>query len=139
MLARRRTLALREDLIRKIISAATAKITVMRNNLHFRPRLRLPDRSLVSMELLRSFRNKKGELRWAFNAHHRERNFVTLIARLNDRNDGFYDFFIVPDLNKRTRCTVREHGDKLLETGRRLIAVSDFVQLANAVAKRIPA
>jgi hypothetical protein len=137
MLVRRRTFTMRQDLIRKIISAATAKITVMQRDGHFRPRLRLPNHSLVSVELLRLVRNKKGELRWAFNAHRRERDFLTLIARLNEQNNGFHDFFIVPDLRKWTRCTVREHGDKLLERGRQLISLGDFLQLAKAVGKRV--
>lgn len=138
VLARRRTLALRRDLIQKITLNATAKLTLMQRDGHFRPRLRMPDHSLVSVEVLRCFRSKKGQLRWAFNAHHHESQFVTLIARLNESNNGFHDFHIVPHLKRRTRCTVREHGDKLLAGGRQLVSLVDFVQVVKAVQNGWP-
>jgi DNA invertase Pin-like site-specific DNA recombinase len=136
VLARRKTLALRRDLVHKIVSNATAKITLLQHDGHFRPRLRMPDHTLVSIEVLRCFRSKKGDLRWAFNAHHHERDFVTLIARLNECNDGFHDFYILPDLKRRTRCTIKDCGDKLLADGQQLVSLVDFVQVVKSVRGR---
>jgi hypothetical protein len=36
-------------------------------------------------------------------------------------------------LKRRTRCTVRDHGDKLLAGGRQLVSLVDFVQVVKAV------
>lgn len=135
MKARQATLALRDDLVRKIVSLAPRQVSITRTDGHFRPRLRLTDGPLVSVYVLRSSRNANGDLRWIFNAHRQERDFMTLIARLDCNNKTFQDFYVLPNLTNRTSWRMKPE-DLGLRKGRRLFSLADFGELARAVCAR---
>ena len=136
LMARRGSFALRADLIKEIVECATSRVIVSRRDYNCRPRLRLVDRSLVSVQLVRSLRNKQGQIRWRLNVPHHERDFVTLIARLNANNDGFHDFHVVANLKGRTRCTLLEHVDRSLKTAYKLDSLTDLVRVVQLVRRR---
>jgi hypothetical protein len=90
---------------------------------------------LVSVYVLRSSRNANGDLRWIFNAHRQERDFMTLIARLDCNNKTFQDFYVLPNLTNRTSWRMKPE-DLGLRKGRRLFSLADFGELARAVCAR---
>ena len=48
-----------------------------------------------------------------------EREYVTLLCRLNPANNGFHSFYILPRVDRARQCRLKE-DDKWLNTGSRL-------------------
>ena len=135
MKARQQTLRLRDDLIASLVRDGGDSVSVARANGHYRPRLQLRNGSSLSIYVIRSSRIANGELRWIFNVYPQERQNPALIARLDSDNKAFQDFYVVPDLRKRTcwRMKPEDHG---LRRGRRLFSLADFEGIATAVIAR---
>jgi DNA invertase Pin-like site-specific DNA recombinase len=131
MNARKETLQLRDDLIARLTRLGEGRVSVVRANGHFRPRLRVRD-SLVSVHVIRSCRMDNGELRWIFNIQPQERDLAALIARLDSDNAVIEDLYVLPNLQKRTSWRIRPE-DPGLCLGRRLFALADFEKVATAV------
>jgi hypothetical protein len=73
----------------------------------------------LSVHIAPCFATESGELRWVLNAVSAERDYLTLIARLDAQNDDFQDYFVLPNLTGRTRWTITA-DDAGLKRGRRL-------------------
>jgi DNA invertase Pin-like site-specific DNA recombinase len=131
-LALRQRSAMRDDLIRQIVVAANKGVSVIRRNKHYRPKLRLRDKTLVSVYLCPSLKLENGELRWLFDRARNEPNHMTLLARLNAGNDGFQDFHLIPKSRTRTRWTIKLH-DAWLKKGKQLLSPADFVDTVGIV------
>jgi hypothetical protein len=130
--ARRRRRVLRDQLVKELIRKARQKITIVQRDGHWRVRLRLMSRVLVSVYVVPRLKSAKGEVRWALNPVPAESKNVSLLARLNEREDEFEDCFVVPDLRGWTRLTLTL-DDPRLEKGKRLIDFTDFVRIVNEV------
>jgi hypothetical protein len=89
-------------------------------------------RVLISVYVVPCFKTAKGEVRWVLNPVPAESRNVSLLARLNEREDEFEDCFVVPDLQGWTRLTLTLN-DPRLEKGRKLIDFADFVRIVNEV------
>ena len=135
MKARNQTLCLRDDLIASLVRQGDDKVSVVRANGHFRPKLQLRDGSLLSIYVIRSSRIANGELRWIFNVYPQERQSPAFIARLDSDNNIFQDFYVLPDLRTRTCWRMRPEDD-WLRRGRRLFSLADFERIATAVIER---
>jgi DNA invertase Pin-like site-specific DNA recombinase len=135
ILTRRNRSAMRDELICQIVAAANNKVSVVRRNKHYRPKLQLRNRTLVSVYVCPSFMMGNGELRWQLDRAHREPNHITLLARLNRTNDDFQDFHLIPRSRTRTRWTMKL-DDAWLKKGRRLISPTDFVETVRFVQRR---
>jgi DNA invertase Pin-like site-specific DNA recombinase len=134
---RRQRRSLRDQLIQEIVRTSETEIRVIQPNRHWRQRLQLADGLLISIYLLPSFPIESGENRWLLQVVRREREFMTLIARLNVNNDGFQDYFLLPDLLGCTRWTLTL-SDEGLKAGERLVCLSDFTSAAKRMQSRIP-
>src|SRR5216684_1276576 len=124
--ARRRQRTVRDQLIAELVGASRRKISIVQPDGHWRPRLRLPNRSIVSVYVCPSFRNRDGACRWSLNPVLQERRYVSLIARLNMANDAVQDCFVLPDLREQTRWTISP-DDVGLKRGKQLWALADLV------------
>lgn len=91
---RRRTQALRDELMTQIAEAAPGQIAVIRRNAKWRKRLRLASGLTVSVFVARAARVWKDARRWVLYPNYQERNFVALLARLNPENTAFMDFHV---------------------------------------------
>jgi len=80
----------------------------------------------------RPFRPWKSTIRWLVDPVHRERKFVTLLARLNVSKDAFQDFHILPNMDRRKRFSIAL-SDAWLNRGERLSDLSRFYEVINRV------
>src|SRR5205085_2692427 len=94
---RGRTQAMRENLIAQIQAIFPNQISIVRRGGRWRSRLRLRNRG-ISVLISRPFRPWKTTTRWLVDPIRNERNFVTLLARLNVSKDAFQDFHILPNI-----------------------------------------
>ena len=65
--------------------------------------MRLRDGGIVCVRIARPVRTKQRTFCWRIEDLPHERAYLTLLARLNDRNDSFLDFHVLPDVNRLKR------------------------------------
>ncbi len=128
---RRRTQALREELIAKIVSTLPNEISIVRRGGRWRSRLRLPSGLIVSVLVARSVRTWKETLRWLIDPVRRESKCITLLARLDSSNRSFLDLHIFPYIDRQTRFLISLR-DAWLNRGKRL---SELSRLCEVVAR----
>lgn len=132
-MVRRQRAALREELITRIVTAGNNRISVVRRNGHYRPKLRLCNGTLVSVYVCPSFTIGNGEPRWLLDcATPKVSDHIALLARLVAGNEEFRDFYIITELRSRTRWTIKV-DDVLLRRGKELTSMEDFVDVVQAV------
>jgi hypothetical protein len=124
--------SVRDQLVADLVANSRGKISIVQPDGHWRPRLRLPNRSLVSLYVCPSFRNRDAERRWCLNPVSREQPYVSLIARLNIANDAVQDCFLLPDLQGRTRWTMSP-DDVGLKPGKQLRLPADLISVVEQV------
>ena len=93
-------------------------------------------RLMVSVILARRVRVWKNTVRWEVDPVLRERDFVALLARLNEGNDAFMDFHVFPHINRRRRFSISQ-TDPWLQRGKPLPDLPQFCQVV-ASARRQP-
>jgi DNA invertase Pin-like site-specific DNA recombinase len=128
---RRRTQAMRENLIVRIQAIFPNQISIVHRGGRWRSRLRLRNRS-VSVLVARPFRSWKATIRWIVDPARKERNFVTLLARLNVSKDAFQDFHILPNIDRRKRFSIGLR-DAWLDRGECLSELSQFCEVMDRV------
>ncbi len=128
---RRRTQAMRENLIAQIQAIFPNQISIVRRGGRWRSRLRLRNRG-ISVLISRPFRPWKTTTRWLVDPIRNERNFVTLLARLNVSKDAFQDFHILPNIDRRKRFSIGLH-DAWLNRGKCLSELSQFCEVIDRV------
>lgn len=128
---RRRTMALREQLIAKIVRTFPNEVSIIRRGGRWRSRLRLSNGLVVSVIVARSFLTWKATLRWQIDPIRQECKFFTLLARLDANNSSFLDLHLFPNIERRERFRIRLN-DAWLNRGERVTEVS---RLFEAVAR----
>jgi DNA invertase Pin-like site-specific DNA recombinase len=126
---RRKTIALREDLIQRIVMASEGAVSVVKLSGRWRSRLRMPKGRVVSVVVVRAVQVWKNAVRWIADPHQEEKKFVTLFARLNERNDSVLDLHLFRRIKQRRRFRV-SLNDPWLKQGMKL---RDLVRLPEAV------
>jgi DNA invertase Pin-like site-specific DNA recombinase len=128
---RRRTQALRRELIAKIVAMFPNEISIVRRGGRWRSRLRFSNGPIVSVLVARSVRTRKDALRWLIAPVHDERKFITLLSRLDASNSSFLDLHVFPNMDRRKRFHI-SLDDSWLNRGKRL---SDVSRLCEVVAQ----
>jgi DNA invertase Pin-like site-specific DNA recombinase len=126
---RRRTQALRDELIAKIIATFPDDVSIVRRGGRWRSQLQLTNGSIVCVLVARSVRPWKA-LRWRVNAVPHERKHVTLLARLGEGNRSFLDFHVLPNID---RCRDISLGDVWLNRGQPLTDLHAFCKVVSRV------
>jgi len=103
---RRRTQALRDELVVKIAALFPDDVAIVRRGGRWRSRLRLRNGWMVSVLLGRSVATWKQAMRWRIDPVRRECGLVTLLARLDEGNRSFLDFHVFPNLDRRKRFDI---------------------------------
>jgi DNA invertase Pin-like site-specific DNA recombinase len=129
---RRRTLALRDELIARIIHESHGLISVVQPSGRWRTRLRMPNGRIISVQVVRAVCVSKQAVRWIVNPHPVERRFVVLIARLAEENDHFLDFRVFPKIDRRRRFRI-SLSDHWLKQGRQLTDLSKLADVVRSV------
>lgn len=95
---------------------------------------------MVSVLVARSIRVWKETVCWEIDPVRRERQHVTLLARLDKENRSLLDFHVLPHIDRPKRFHL-QHNDPWLNRGRRLNDLSAFCTLVGQVRsakKRAP-
>jgi len=125
---RRRTQALREELVSRIAALFPDHVSIVRRGGRWRSQLRVTNGSIVSVLIARSVRPWRN-IRWRVNALPRESGNVTLLARLTEGNDSFLDFHILPNIDRRIDISLR---DRWLDRGKPLSDLRAFRKIIEA-------
>jgi DNA invertase Pin-like site-specific DNA recombinase len=128
---RQRIHALREELLAKITELSSDKIKVVQRTTRHRAILELPTKQTASVLVGRSVAVWKGTYRWDMDPVPNERHLPTLVALLNQKNEGFEHFYVLPKITSRTRLRMKV-DDPLLTSG---VEVQDLSRLCDAFAK----
>jgi hypothetical protein len=128
---RGRTMALRDQLIARIADMFPNEMTMVRRGGRWRSRLRLSSGLIVSVLVARSIHVWRDAIRWQVDPVQHERKFLTLLARLDERNSLFLDFHVFPSIDRQRRFRV-VRGDPWLDRGKQL---SDLSRLCEVVAR----
>ena len=132
---RRRTAALRKELIAEILARFPDLVTIVPQHGRRRTQLRLQSGCRVEVVISRSVRPWKKTVRWLVHLVPHGSQVVTLLARLNPENTAFQDFHVIPSVH-RFKCFYIRLYDKWLTTGERLGDLSDFCSVVDAVSAR---
>jgi len=132
---RRRTQALREDLLSSIQRASPNEVAVLRRGGRWRAFLKLKDGAIVSVMVARSVRVWKSTIQWQIDPVPRECGNVTLLARLDEENRDFLDFHVLPNIDRKKRFQIRRR-DAYLDRGLPLASLASF---CDVVVKVCPA
>jgi len=111
---RRRTQALREELIATIAARFPDDVSIVRQGGRWRSRLRLGDGVTVSVLIARCIEVWQDTVRWQIDPVEHERNYITLIARLDRENRSFLDYHVVPNINRPKRFHISDMDQWLL-------------------------
>lgn len=120
---RRRTMALRDQLMAQIAAMFPRRATIVRRGGMWRSRLRFSNGLIVSVLVARSFRAWKETFRWQVDPVQREGKFITLLARLDTDNCSILDLHIFPEIKHRRRIRI-SLNDAWLNRGKRLSDIS---------------
>jgi DNA invertase Pin-like site-specific DNA recombinase len=127
---RRRTQALREQLINQLQATFPEEVRILGRGGRQRSLLQL-DGFTISVRTARSDQTATGILKWIVDAAPREREYVTLLARLTPANDGIHDLHIFGRF-KNLRFSLRQE-DKWLDQGIRLHDLMDFCKVSRLI------
>jgi hypothetical protein len=130
---RKRMAAIKKSLLEEIVSIFSENVCIAQKNYRQRLRLRLKDNSLITVYLCRAHRNNDGSLRWNLDTARKEDCKLSLVARMNADNAGFFDFHLLPCIRTATRLTLKSDDPRLLP-GVRFTEVGQFL---SATKKKI--
>jgi hypothetical protein len=131
---RRRTLALRAELIERIAAAFPCRVSIIQRGRRWRTRLRLSNRIIVSVLIARSLRRLKSCVRWQVDPHPMERKYVTLLARLTQGNGAFLDFHVFSCIERKGRFRI-SLADSWLKSGSKLPSLGEFCDVAEKLGR----
>jgi DNA invertase Pin-like site-specific DNA recombinase len=128
---RRRTQSLREQLIVQINQMFPDEVFITRRGGKWRPNIRLRDGTAMSVLVCRSVRRRKNTARWQIDPMKQECDHMTLLAQLDEVNAAFMAYYLMPNLDRTRRFTIRM-TDSWLDRGLRF---SELTELFAAVRK----
>lgn len=128
---RRRTQALREELMSQIVAIFPNDVSIVRRGARWRSQLRFVNGSIVSVLVARSVSTWKETVRWRVDPVQNERKFVTLLARLDEGNRSFLDFHVFPGMDRGRRFDV-SRSDLWLSRGE---PIRDLLAFCKVVAR----
>jgi DNA invertase Pin-like site-specific DNA recombinase len=128
---RRRTQALREELVDRIAAMFPADLSIVRRGGRWRSRLRMRNGLMISVVIARCVQISEATRRWQIDPNPHEGRLVTLLARLDDANTSFIDFHVLPNLDRRRRSRI-SLDDPWLKRGQ---PISDFVAFCDVVKR----
>lgn len=126
------TMARHKQLISEIAAMFPNDVSVLQPGVHWRRKLRLFNRFTVSVLVVRTALVYKSLRKWVVEPVKRERNFITLLARLDETNTAIFDLHLFPKIGRSKRFELRR-DDPWMYRGK---MVADFSQFCN-MAKQV--
>ncbi|MGD1025546.1 MAG: recombinase family protein [Candidatus Sulfotelmatobacter sp.] len=130
---RRRTRAIREELINKIQVMFPTEVSMVRRGGRWRSRLRLKNGRFVSVIVCRSIGKKSQHFIWRVNPLAYERRWVTLLVLLNMKNEAIHEMRVFPNMNRPFHLSA-DHQQ--MKRGERLNSLSQFLEAVKAVSQK---
>jgi DNA invertase Pin-like site-specific DNA recombinase len=125
---RRLTRALREELIAKLVELFPDELTAIKRGGKWRTQLRLQTGEFVSVLIARAAPYRAKTLRWIAQPVAYEQHYMTLVARLDQENRSFMDFYVLPTLDKPKRFVLHDQ-DAWLSRGKQLVGLTEFLKV----------
>lgn len=122
---RRRTQSLREQLMMQIIEIFPDQVSITRRGGRWRSNLRLRDGTIISVLVCRAIRVWRNSVRWQIDPLKHECQRPTLLAQIDKSNTAFEAYYLMPNIDRTRRFSIRE-TDPWLERGLRLEEPSGF-------------
>jgi len=130
--SRESTLKIRAELLARIGAMFPENVTFVRRPGKTRSIIRLDNALDVSLIICPSYRTRNGSLRWILTPNPSERDYITLVCRLNAENNDFHSFYMVRNQDRLKACKLQEN-DPWLAKGHRL-ELSQFCETAKALS-----
>ena len=130
---RQRTRGLRDELISRICEMFPEDVSTSRLGGRWRMNLRLREGVAVSVLVCRTVRVWKGAVRWLIYPVAHERQNMTLLAQMDDGNKSFRAFYLLPNMDRQGRFSIRD-ADPWLNRGLRLTELSQFCMAVRTLA-----
>lgn len=131
--SRRRTDLLRRQLIADIVSLFPNEVSVVRRGARWRTNLRMPNGRIISLLMARSIVGLKTTTRWQIDPVRHESKSITLLARLDEKNESIFDFHLLPGVDRCSRFRVSTNDD-WLRRGKRLRTLSEFCDAVKQIS-----
>ena len=129
---RRQTMAVRAQLIAQIVAIFPNDVSIIRPAVHWRDRLRLFNRTTVSVLVARSALVYKTTRRWMVGPARHERKFITLLARLDESNREIVDLHVFPNIDRPNPFQI---SDSWMKRGKRLRELSQLCEVVEKVCR----
>jgi DNA invertase Pin-like site-specific DNA recombinase len=129
---RRRTIALRNGLLRELQARFPDEVSIIKRRGTGHTRLRLISGLTLSVLIARPGRTKKKNTCWDVDPEKKGGRFVTLLGRLDWRETSFFDFHILPSVDRQKRFRIYRK-DPWLKRGKRLSDLSQFCRVVTGV------
>jgi DNA invertase Pin-like site-specific DNA recombinase len=120
-----RSLRLHRKIVRHITDLFPGKVVASHLPHRFRSILLLNDGTIVSLLLCRSKQRARGKFHWAVDPAPAERDFITLVCRMNLAHDRVYSYYLFPRIKHKSHQLYR--NDPWLAEGIRLKNLSEFL------------
>jgi hypothetical protein len=131
---RRRTQALREELIAKIETMFPSEVSIERRSGRWRSLLRLEGGLIVSVAIAHSIGTSSNGLTWQIDPIAHERPYVTLLALLDENNSIIQEMFLFPHFDRESRFHVTTHS-VWLKRGLPLTCTSQFLEAVRTISQ----
>jgi DNA invertase Pin-like site-specific DNA recombinase len=131
---RRRTQALREELIGTIRSMFPTEVTIVRRGGRWRSCIRLRHGLIVSVLVSRSIVTQTTPSRWQIDPVKREHRHVTLIALLNKNNTAFQEMYVFPYMDRTRRFHITAN-DVWLKRGNPVKSLEQFLIATKTISE----
>jgi DNA invertase Pin-like site-specific DNA recombinase len=122
---RRRTQAIREDVLEKIQATSPEKFTIVRKSGRWRPHLRMKNGRFVTLLVARSL--KADGLIWQIDPVLRECSWVTLLVLLNKNNTLIGEMRLFKRMFRNRRFNIKE-GHPWLSSGAKIMTFPAFYE-----------
>ncbi len=126
-----RTMRLRRHIVRSITEMFPDKVSGSRLPGRSRSILQLADSSLVSVLLCRMVRKNGGRWHWLVMPNPAERNFITLLCKMNQARDRVCGYFLFPKMEVKFRRSYER--DPWLAGAMRIKELSEFYYAVEAI------
>jgi DNA invertase Pin-like site-specific DNA recombinase len=130
---RRRTQALREELIGKIQAMFPSRVSIECRGGRWRSHLRLDGGLIVSVLVCRSIGPRSKGLTWQINPAPHERLHVTLLALLDVNNSGVQEMYLFSYVDRQRRFQIAARNI-WLKRGLPLKCVSQFLEAVKTIS-----
>ena len=132
---RRRTRALRDELMSKITALFPHSFLVVRRGGRWRPKLYCSSGPRIAVLIARAFVRSKGGISWRVDPNPEERNDIALVARLDKENAEIFAMHLFARI-ERTRSFYTHEDDGWLTKGVKLNGLSKLMKIASRLRSR---